>query len=410
MKQSAGLPKCEIITIGTELLLGQIIDTNSTFLAEALGRTGVMIHFRTSVGDRLEEMDQVIRNAVERCDMVIITGGLGPTLDDLTRESVARTAGVELEFRQDLMDRIEEMFTRAGYQMSENNRRQAFIPAGAEAIPNPMGTAPGFVKEIDDTPVICLPGVPRELRYLLDHEVLPWVKKRFDLDDHLVTYRVLKTAGISESKVDRVIADLMEPGRNPEVGLLASQGEIKIRIAARAVNEEDAWALIQGVEEEICARLGEKVFGRDTDSLEGVVDSLLAERGWTLGILETFTGGLITQKLHRLPSRQLVEGYVINRRNGLSRYLDDGDFSPEEESALSVSRGFKNKGLFDVCLVVIGFPIKKEKDYALRGTVAVIGEGMEETFDWDMGGALPTLQERGSVIGLNTLRLALSDG
>ncbi|MDY6881180.1 MAG: CinA family nicotinamide mononucleotide deamidase-related protein [Thermodesulfobacteriota bacterium] len=410
MKQSAGLPKCEIITIGTELLLGQIIDTNSTFLAEALGRTGVMIHFRTSVGDRLEEMDQVIRNAVERCDMVIITGGLGPTLDDLTRESVARTAGVELEFRQDLMDRIEEMFTRAGYQMPENNRRQAFIPAGAEAIPNPMGTAPGFVKEIDDTPVICLPGVPRELRYLLDHEVLPWVKKRFDLDDHLVTYRVLKTAGISESKVDRVIADLMEPGRNPEVGLLASQGEIKIRIAARAVNEEDAWALIQGVEEEICARLGEKVFGRDTDSLEGVVDSLLAERGWTLGILETFTGGLITQKLHRLPSRQLVEGYVINRRNGLSRYLDDGDFSPEEESALSVSRGFKNKGLFDVCLVVIGFPIKKEKDYALRGTVAVIGEGMEETFDWDMGGALPTLQERGSVIGLNTLRLALSDG
>ncbi|MEE4351843.1 MAG: CinA family nicotinamide mononucleotide deamidase-related protein [Desulfatiglans sp.] len=410
MKQSAGLPKCEIITIGTELLLGQIIDTNSTFLAEALGRTGVMIHFRTSVGDRLEEMDQVIRNAVERCDMVIITGGLGPTLDDLTRESVARTAGVELEFRQDLMDRIEEMFTRAGYQMPENNRRQAFIPAGAEAIPNPMGTAPGFMKEIDDTPVICLPGVPRELRYLLDHEVLPWVKKRFDLDDHLVTYRVLKTAGISESKVDRVIADLMEPGRNPEVGLLASQGEIKIRIAARAVNEEDAWALIQGVEEEICARLGEKVFGRDTDSLEGVVDSLLAERGWTLGILETFTGGLITQKLHRLPSRQLVEGYVINRRNRLSRYLDDGDFSPEEESALSVSRGFKNKGLFDVCLVVIGFPIKKEKDYALRGTVAVIGEGMEETFDWDMGGALPTLQERGSVIGLNTLRLALSDG
>jgi len=410
MKRLAGLPKCEIITIGTELLLGQIVDTNSTYLAEELGRTGVMIHFRTSVGDRLEEMNQVIQNAVDRCDMVIITGGLGPTLDDLTREAVAETAGVELEFRQELMDRIEEMFRRAGYQMPENNRRQAFVPVGGEAIPNPVGTAPGFVKEIDGKPVICLPGVPRELKYLLGREVIPWIKRRFDLDDHLVTYRVLKTAGISESKVDRIIAEFMEQGRNPEVGLLASQGEIKIRIAARAVNEEEACLLIEGVENEIRARLGEKVYGEDNDSLEGVVDSLLAGKGLTLAILETFSGGLITQRLHRLPSQQLVESYVVNHEEGLSRYLDAGDSPPAEELALFVSKRLRGKGIADICLSIIGFPDKKEKDYFLKGNVAVIGEGIEETFDWEMGGALPALQERGSVIGLNTLRLALIDG
>ena len=141
-------PSCEVITVGTELLLGQILDTNTTYLAQELGRIGVSVRFRTAVGDLLNEMTRVIRSATDRCDMVIMTGGLGPTLDDLTRDAVADVAGVDLEFRQDLMDQIAEIFRRAGYRMSENNRRQAYVPAGSQAIPNPVGTAPGFIGEV----------------------------------------------------------------------------------------------------------------------------------------------------------------------------------------------------------------------------------------------------------------------
>ena len=172
-RQLSILPTCEIITIGSELLLGQILDTNTTYLAQELGKIGVTIRFRTAVGDELEEIVEVLKCAVERCDMVIATGGLGPTLDDITREAVARMAGVELEFRQDLMDQIEQIFRRAGYQMPDNNRRQAFVPTGSQAISNPVGTAPGFIMEVNERPIICLPGVPRELKYLMNQEILP---------------------------------------------------------------------------------------------------------------------------------------------------------------------------------------------------------------------------------------------
>jgi molybdopterin-biosynthesis enzyme MoeA-like protein len=205
-------------------------------------------------------MIEVIKSAADRCDMVIMTGGLGPTLDDLSREAVAKAAGVSLEFRQDLMDQIEQIFRRAGYKMSENNRRQAYVPAGSQAIPNPTGTAPGFICDVDQTPVICLPGVPRELEYLTAKEVIPWVQQRFGLHGKRLTYRVLKTVGIGESKVDTLIGDLIKPGENPEVGLLASQGEIKIRIAVKATSENEIDAIISPVAEEIKSRLGNKIF------------------------------------------------------------------------------------------------------------------------------------------------------
>jgi len=172
-------PTCEIITIGSELLLGQIMDTNTAYLAQELGRIGAATRFRTSVGDRLEEIIEVIRGAVERCDLVITTGGLGPTLDDLTREAVARAAGVELELKPELMEQIVAYFARIGYRMPENNRRQAYVPAGSEVIPNPVGTAPCFVTEASAKPVICLPGVPRELEYLWGRQVAPWIRERF---------------------------------------------------------------------------------------------------------------------------------------------------------------------------------------------------------------------------------------
>ena len=408
MNPSIKSPTCEIITIGSELLLGQIEDTNTAYLARELAREGVAIRFRTAAGDRLDEIEQVIHSAIDRCDMVITTGGLGPTLDDLTREAVSRAAGVELEFRQDLMDGIDEIFRLAGYQMPENNRRQAFVPAGSHAIPNPVGTAPAFIKEVKTRPVICLPGVPRELKFLLGKEVIPWVRQRFNLDKHVLIYRVLKTVGIGESKVDSIIGDLIKPGQNPEVGLLASMGEIKIRIAAKAKSEQEAHSLIRPVAEDVRLRLGKKIYGQDDDTLESVIDSLLDENGLTLAILETFSGGLAAQRFHRLPSSRVLESHVISNEEQVARYFGQDKTKLEEGIAPGLARKIMDLVNANVGLAVTGF-LKKEKGggYTIKGNAAAAGEGIEKSFSWDMGGDLLSLQQRGAVIGLNTLRLAL---
>lgn len=398
---------CEIITIGSELLLGQITDTNTSYLARELGSIGVRARFRTAVGDRLDEIIQVIQGALQRCDMLLCTGGLGPTSDDLTREAVARVAGVGLEFRPELMEQIEDYFRRLGYRMPENNRRQAYVPAGSRPIPNPVGTAPGFITEVRGKPIVCLPGVPMELEYLWEQELSKWIRERFQLAGQKVTYRVLKVVGVGESKVDRIIADLMGEGKNPEVGLLASLGEIKIRITAAAGDEREARALIRPVEKEIRSRLGKKIFGADGDTLEGIVDSLLVSRGLILAIIETFSGGLAAQRFHRLPSSRIIESRVIPEKRRLMELLPAGRTALDLEAAACISQSIRETAGADVGLSIIGFPEKRQDGYRVDGLAVATAEGIQERFSWRMGGRLSALQERGAVIGLNTLRLAL---
>lgn len=400
-------PTCEIITIGTELLLGQIMDTNTAYLAGELGRIGVATRFRTSVGDRLEEIVEVIRGAVERCDLVITTGGLGPTLDDLTREAVAGAAGVELVLEPELMDQIEAYFARIGYRMPENNRRQAYVPAGSEVIPNPVGTAPCFVAEAGAKPIICLPGVPRELEYLWGRQVAPWIRERFGLSDQQVVYRVLKVAGLSESRVDSLIGDLMGVGNNPELGLLASPGEIKIRITATARGDADAEGLIRPLEEEIRSRLGNKVFGIDDETLEAVIDRLLCEKGMTLSILETFTAGLAAQRLYRIPSSRLLDSRVVPGRERLLRLLGEPAGSENRHFAVTLAQKLREMTQVDVALCILGFPEDSKPSAGMQAVVAAVGDGFSKEFSWQMGGDFRVSQERGAVIGLNTLRLAL---
>lgn len=400
-------PDCEIITIGTELLLGQILDTNTTYLAQELGKIGISVRFRTAVGDLPDEMKQVIEDGVQRCDLVITTGGLGPTKDDLTRDVIAKIAGADLEFRKDLMAQIEQVFSRYGYTMPESNRRQAFVPAGSQAIPNPVGTAPAFIREVHGKPIICLPGVPRELKYLFNREIIPWLRKRFELTDQKIIYSVLKTVGIGESRVDQLVGDLMVQGKNPEIGLLASQGEIKIRIAAKARNKQSAEDLIRPIEQEIRSRLGNKIFGKDNDTLEQVIDSMLTDLGFTLAIFETFTAGRAAQKLHSLTSHQLLESCVIPDYKDLLKWMDKEDCVPGSEAALSIARKASIAAHADIGLAILGFLKKKDSEYKVKGYAGVAGKGVEKTFSWEMGGDVMTIQVRGSLIGLNTLRLAL---
>jgi nicotinamide-nucleotide amidase len=279
----------EIIAIGTELLLGEITDTNTAVLARALRSIGLDLYRTGIVGDNAERIAQAVREALARSDVVITTGGLGPTVDDASRQGVAQAVGVPTEFRPGLWEQIQERFARYGRKPTENNRQQAMLPAGALAVENPVGTAPAFIVETASSIVIALPGVPNEMSYLLGAAVLPYLRQRLGLSA-IIKSRVIKTAGMGESWLDECVADL-ERTANPTVGLSAHPGQVDVRITAKAASEEAAGHMLDQVESALRKRLGTAVFGVDSEALEQVAARLLAGRGWRLALVEYGTGG-----------------------------------------------------------------------------------------------------------------------
>jgi nicotinamide-nucleotide amidase len=306
------MPSAEIITIGTEILLGEIVDTNARYLAEQLRATGIDLYRKTTVGDNINRIAQVIQEAFARCEIIITTGGLGPTIDDPTRDAVARAFGVELEFKPELWEQIKERFLRYNRQPTENNRRQAFIPYGATVIENPVGTAPAFMIEKDEKCIISLPGVPSEMKHLVQLSVLPFLRQRYRITTIIKT-RTLHTAGIGESQIDDQIGDL-ETLSNPTVGLAAHSGQVDIRIVSKAETEDLAQQLIAGVEAELRTRLGKSVYGADKDSLEGIAMQVLQDRGWSLSVVEAGSNGELSQRLARLGSATFRGGYILNTK------------------------------------------------------------------------------------------------
>ena len=285
----------EIITIGSEILLGEIIDTNSKTLAKKLQTIGLPLFYTSTVGDDLTRLVDIIRQGMARSDVVITTGGLGPTVDDMTREAMALATGQKLMFDEEWLAQIEERFRSWGRTMTENNRKQAYRPEDSIPIPNPVGTAPCFIVEKNNRVAICLPGVPREMEYLMDHVVLPFLRQRFKLSG-IIKSRSLKVSGAGESQIDSRVGDL-ETLQNPAVGLNAHSGVVVIRITATANSEAEADELIAPVELKVRERLGNLIFGADADTLEGVVLAELHRRGQTLGVLEAGTGGRLSGKL-----------------------------------------------------------------------------------------------------------------
>ncbi len=289
------MPSAEIITIGTELLLGEIHDTNATHIARVLRDVGIDLFRKTTIGDNTRRIAQTIQEAMQRADIIITTGGLGPTVDDPTREAVALAVGVETEFRPELWEQIQNRFQRFGRIPTENNKRQAFIPKGSIPIENPVGTAPCFIVEAGGHAIFSLPGVPREMEFLMKHAVLPYLRQRFNLHG-LIKARVLHTGGVGESQIDDLIGDL-ETLSNPTVGLLAHAGQVDIRITAKAESEAEADAMIRPLEEDICLRLGAWVYGADEETLASVALSSLRKRGWKLAVVEAGLGGDLTARL-----------------------------------------------------------------------------------------------------------------
>lgn len=289
------MPVGEIIAIGTELLLGEIQDTNTSYIARAFRDAGIDLYRTMIVGDNIDRIAQAIREALARADIVITTGGLGPTIDDPTRPAVARAFDAELEFKPELWEQIQVRFQRFHRQATENNQRQAYIPRGSIAIENQVGTAPGFYFNNEQGIVISLPGVPREMEFMLQQKVLPMLIERYELKGIIKSY-VLHATGVGESQVDEWIGEL-ETQTNPTVGLSCHPGQIDIRVTAKAASEQEADALIADTVAQVQKRVGMAIFGSNRETLEQVVRSRLEMHKWSLSLTECGVDGSIAERL-----------------------------------------------------------------------------------------------------------------
>jgi len=340
----------EIISTGTELLLGQIVNTNAPWLAQQLNELGFSVVYQSTVGDNRERMSQVFNIALNRADIVITSGGLGPTQGDITKEVSADLLNRKPCLHQPSVARIEKYFSGRGIAMPESNLRQAMIPADAIVLDNDQGTAPGVILEENNKIIIHLPGPPSELKAMFTHSVIPYLNRRYSTQGIIVS-RVLRVYGIGESSLEAKIQDLVKAQVNPTIALLAKDSEIHIRLTAKSEDACEAQKAIESVERVIRDRLGNSIFGTDADSLEMVVGQLLREKKLTVALAESCTGGLISSRLTDIAgSSDYVIGGIVCYSNSVKR-----DFVgvPEEilqsygavsePTALSMASNIKHK-------------------------------------------------------------------
>ena len=301
----------EIVTSGTEILLGDIVDTNAAWIAQQLREAGVNLYYKTTVGDNELRLRGVIALGMTRSDVIIVTGGLGPTVDDVTRDAIANATGCPLELHAGALATLQARFARFGATMTDNNRKQALIPRGAILIENPVGTAPGFIVETGRCAVIALPGVPREMKQLMTDSVLPYLRARLG-SQAVIRRRILRTFGIGESTIDDRLGELLQRS-NPTVGLAAQTGQCDIRIAARAEDAATAEAMLDAIEAEVRRAVGEFIYSTTPgESYESVLARHLQAADVTLALLETNTrGALAARLLAAAPDSNLLRKQVV---------------------------------------------------------------------------------------------------
>jgi len=288
--------KAEIIAIGTEILLGQILNTNHQYLSRRLAELGIDVYYQTTIGDNPERLIQAIRQGMARSDILITTGGLGPTVDDITLESIAPALTKKLVLDKKILQRIKSHFGKQCIKMPIENVRQAHIPEGAIVLRNDVGTAPGLILEEDNKILIILPGPPRELNPMCERDVIPYLKKKTKSEWTIKT-RTIKITGLSESQVNHKVKDILKSPPPVTVGIFAHPALIELKITAKAKNEQQANVLINKVDKKITLRLKDYIFGKDVQTLEEVVGKLLRRSRKTLAIAESCTGGLISNRI-----------------------------------------------------------------------------------------------------------------
>lgn len=412
--------RVDVVAIGTELLLGQIVDTNSSWIGEQLAANGFDSLLQMKVGDNLGRVVTVLRRALADADAVIICGGLGPTHDDLTREAIAEVMGVELHLQQDIADRIRTMFAARNRAMSDNNLRQAMVPQGAEVIAQTRGTAPGLIcpMEIDGIQKVlyAVPGVPHEMKEMLERAILPDLHRRGG-DPAVIVSRTLRTWGESESglneRLDPIIAELEVVG-NPTLAFLASGWEgIKVRLTAKAPTAQAAHALLDTWAQRVIDVVGAQVFGVDDDTMESVVLRMLRERGLTLGLAESVTGGLVGARI------TAIAGASDVFRGGIVSYASEVKFDllgvPDgpvvsEAAAGAMAVGARRAVGASVGLALTGVAGPAEQDGLPVGTLCIgiaIGDDVH-TSVVRLPGQREQMRQMSVITALDFLRRTLS--
>lgn len=328
-------PTAQIIAIGSEMLTPEKIDTNSLFLTLELNNLGFTVTGKQVVNDSLYRISEAVMQCLVRCDLLVISGGLGPTEDDLTREAVAMALGRDMVFHEEILDGIRERFKRFGRPMTERNRKQAFVIDGAQVLPNPNGTAPGQAVEIDGKLLFLLPGPPRELMPMVMEHCIPLVCAQYPL--RLLRTFTLRIAGLGESEVDDRVAPVYTKFVNPETTILASAGDITLQFRATADSEGEAQTLLAAVADPIRAELGERIYSENGDSLEDTVVQLLDTRGATVAVAESCTGGSLAARITEVPgaSRVFVGGFLVYTDDQKVRLLGVDSARIERHTAVS---------------------------------------------------------------------------
>ncbi|MFM7744235.1 MAG: competence/damage-inducible protein A [Actinomycetota bacterium] len=411
--------RCDVVAVGTELLLGQIVDTNSSWIGEQLAAHGISSHVQVKVGDNIGRITDQLRRRLEEADAVIMCGGLGPTHDDLTRDAIAEVMGVELAHDDEVAEAIVQMFASRGRRMAANNLRQALVPHGATVIPQKRGTAPGFICPVGNKVIYAVPGVPHEMHEMMTRAILPDLVRRSGRTS-VIRSRVLRTWGESESglneRLDAVIAELDEPGDDkPTLAFLASGWEgIKVRLTAGAATAADADAILDVWELRVRAIVDDIVFGVDDDTMESVVLALLASRGESLAVAESVTGGLVTGRLTAVPGASRV------LRGGVVSYASEVKFDVlgvtpgpvvTERAAIEMARGVRARLGASVGLSLTGVAGPEEQDGVAVGTLfvgLVTADGAEHVTTYRLPATRDQMRQMSVISALNFLRLQLA--
>lgn len=336
----------EILCIGTELLLGNIVNTNAAYLSEQLARLGINVYHHTVVGDNAQRLQDALHIAVNRADLVIMTGGLGPTYDDLSKETVSNYFKRQLVFHQPSFEKLQEFYANRGVKMQPNNEKQAYQPEGAVVFTNHSGTAPGIAIEEGDKTAIMLPGPPRELKLMFESEVLPYLQK---FSDHIIVSRDLRLFGIGESQVETMLRDIMTGSTNPTLAPYAKEGEVMLRITASAATAEEGYALMEPMMEQIEPVIGPYLYGIDVPNLQTALVNYLLEHNITVSVAESCTGGLVSKSITDIPGCSSVyPGGVCSYSNemkikwlGVKEETLNAYGAVSEQTALEMAQGIR---------------------------------------------------------------------
>ena len=350
----------EIVSVGTELLMGQVVNTDAQFIAQRLAALGYQVFYHSTVGDNVKRLTAVVHQAVERSDVVVFTGGLGPTDDDLTKETVAAALGLTVEPIPEEVERLKRHFASRGYDFTPNNLKQASFPKSAVILPNAFGTAPGCIMSAEDKTAILLPGPPRELFPMFENHVMPYLQRMSG--NHLYS-RELRIFGKGESTIAYELRDIIENQTNPTVAPYVKTGEVTLRVTALCQSEADGEALARPMISEIVGRLGDIVYSTNGESLPETCARMLTEEGLTLAVAESCTGGLIASELVAIPgcSKFLLEGCVAYAsgakisRLGVSAETLERDGAVSEACAREMAEGMQKSSGADYALATTGY-------------------------------------------------------